>query len=281
MKKTCLLILMTLMVTLGMAQNKSPFPTRKQISVLLKSKTYVVLDNPTSGFSVALKKAVQEDWKLTPYEFISDQDFQKLRYDSNSSFLVFTKTKFEKDEEGVYYNFINLLLGDTTKDITLMPEFASVPVSYVFTSDGDYLYKFPVIIRFIQDHVKLIDLSPNNSRMKFLRYYNKNIKQIKSKTLLLTQGDIAKGIDPASIATLYKHPVKIVSHKEIEQAINQKSPDMLFLHKVGPSDEDVKTGRSYVLIFGTDDSKLYYFNYHDISAKEPDGFTKDDFERIR
>jgi hypothetical protein len=284
MKKILLILVLMTSGIAGFSQNKSPFPERKQISAFLKSELEVVLDgkNPASGYNIMIKKAIQDYWKITPYKFISDADFQKMRTDSTKSFLVLVKQSFTKDKYEVYYGFVNLLLGGSAEDITLMTEFANVPLCYTNTDESEYDYKMGVIVQFIQNHVQLMNLTPNNKSLKNLKFYNKNIREIRKKTLLIAQTDLAAGLDTLTdFKALYPYDLKIVTHDEIEKAITSKAENTVFLHKVGPGQDNNYFGRSYQLIFGTDDNKLYYFDYHKVDDKKPDGFSKSDFFMIK
>ena len=89
----------------------------------MQSKTLVVME-PTmfSDFNIYIKKAVEQTWKITPFEFVDYKEFEEKRADSTYSFLVLTQTSFERDKSGVHYNFLNLLLGADVRAIDAMPE---------------------------------------------------------------------------------------------------------------------------------------------------------------
>jgi hypothetical protein len=67
--------------------------------------------------------------------------------------------------------------------------------------------------------------------------------------------------------------------EDIEQAIKDRDEDVVFLHKVGPEGTKMDA-RCYNVIIGAADANFYYFDYHKISDKSPDGFLESDFKSL-
>lgn len=264
------------------ALSQAPFPTERDMDLFMKSKTLVVLE-PTmfSDYNIYIKKAIEENWQITPFKFVEYKEFKEMRADSSYSFLVLTQTSFERDKSNVYYNFLNLLLGADVKVIGEMPEFCSIPLSYSEVEEPRYPAKLGVMLTFMQDHVKLIAENITLTGLKKLSYYNKNANQVKNKILLVTSADLAGEVNTLKkIKATYSHDVRLVSEDEVEVAIENKAPNTVIVHKVGPEDTN-KSGWCYKAIFGTDDSKLYFFDNHTVSEKRPDGLLVKDFIKLR
>jgi hypothetical protein len=280
MRKTYLFLLFSLLSLAAFSQ--APFPTEKDINLFKKSKTLVVMEPAMfSDFNVYIKNAVEKHWKITPYEFVKYEEFEEKRADSTYSFLVLTQTSFERDKSNVYYNFLNLLLGADVKEIGEMPEFCSIPLSYSKVEESRYPAKLGIMLAFMQDHVNRIAENIEATGLKNLSYYNRYSNQVKDKTLLVTSADLAGEVNTLKkIQVTYPHDVKLVSEEEVEEAIKNKAPNTVIVHKVGPEDTN-KSGWCYKAIFGTEDSKLYFFDYHTVSEKRPDGLLEKDFKRLR
>jgi hypothetical protein len=115
---------------------------------------------------------------------------------------------------------------------------------------------------------------------KYLKYYNKNIPGIKNKTILVEQDDLAPEISTIErIKAIYTNNIKIVTDDEISKAIENKTPDTIILHKVGPMG-DRYSGYCFVMLIGTDDSELYYYNLHMVDKANPNGLLPDDLKRL-
>ena len=113
-----------------------------------------------------------------------------------------------------------------------------------------------------------------------LQYYNDNIKEIKDKTLYLLEDELAPDVNStARIKKIYPYKFKIVNKDEITDAIKKRDENVVFLHKVGPEGTKVNA-RCYKIIIGAADANFYYFDYHKISNKKPDGFLADDFKKL-
>ncbi|NJM15440.1 MAG: hypothetical protein HC896_08750 [Bacteroidales bacterium] len=51
------------------------------------------------------------------------------------------------------------------------------------------------------------------------------------------------------------------------------------MHKVGPEGTRL-SARCYKIIIGASDADFYYFDYHMIDDKHPDGFLKSDLKKL-
>jgi len=63
------------------------------------------------------------------------------------------------------------------------------------------------------------------------------------------------------------------------KAIENKTPNTVILHKVGPAGER-HTGRCFKMLIGTDDSNMYYYNEHLLDHDNPNGLLPADLKRM-
>ena len=255
-------------------------PTRDDLARFPKTKTLVVLeDNPLSEYNLVLKEVMPLEWNITPYDFISWKEFETKRMDPAYSFIVMTEVKYDKDKSNAKYNFMSLLLGGSGVTINNMPDLCPIPLSYYGVGDDDYSYKLGIFLRFMQKHVKLLMENPGLAGENILKYYNKNISDIRGKTLYLVASEMAKDVNTIpKIKKVYSGQVKLVSKDEVKQAIADKL-DIVFLHKVGPESTKFKA-RCYKILIGAADANFYYFDYHIVSDDKPDGFLAKDFKKL-
>jgi hypothetical protein len=245
----------------------------------MASKTCVVLE-ADPFYNAYIKEAVKDYWKITPYEFIEVKEFNLRRKDPAYSFLVLTETNFDRDKSGSVFNFINLLQGKKVDKLVEVPEICAVPLSFLGADDYEYGFKLGVILSFIQKHAKMISDDPSLTGRRYLRYYNKNIPEVIKKTILVREEDLSPAISTIeSIKAIYKHDIKIVSEDSIRSAIAGKAPNTLILHKVGPAG-NFKNGYCFKMLIGADDADMYYYNYHLVDAKNPNGLLESDLKRL-
>jgi len=260
---------------------QAPFPTNDEIKQFNASKTCVVLeDDPFSTYNIYIKEVVKATWKITPYEFITVRDFNVRRLNPAYSFIVLTQTNFDKDKSHGLYNFINLLQGKDVNLLAEMPEVCAIPLSFAGVNDIEYSYKLGPILAFMQKHAQKISDDPSLTLRKYLKYYNKNIPEIKDKTILVKSEDLAPSISTIDrIHRYYTSKIEIVDTEQMQKAIEDNSPNTVILHKVGPRG-DRRTGYCFIMLLGLEDSELYYYNLHLVDNANPNGLLPEDLKRL-
>ncbi len=279
--KTIIISTCLALICLHNAFSQISYPTPRDAGKIMNTKTLVVLeDNMFSSFNSHIKTVVNEFWDITEFEFVSAKEFNEKRRDEQYSFLVPIQTSFQKDKSNTQWVFLNLLLGAKTEAIAGMPEFCSIPLYVISEEEEGYGYYLPLIIQFIQKRVAQIKENPDVKSLENLTYYNKNIPMLENKTIFVQENDLSPEINTIEkIAEYYPYKVNIVSEDEIEQAIKEKIENVVVLHSAGPgASEDA--GRCYKMLFGADDSRMYFYNYHTINSKRPDGLLSRDLIRL-
>lgn len=279
MKKTFAFLPLALITLLMPAQ--APFPSRTEIRQFPSSTTCVVLeDDDFSFFNSFIKKAMQEYWTLTPFEFISYEEFSLRRNKPQYSFIMITETTLDKDKSNSVFNFLNLVLGKNVRNMNEMPEICAIPLSCASQDDLDYGYKLGAFLLFMQKHAMLIIEDPSKTGRRYLRFYNENIPELVSRKILFRQEDLSPAVgDTDKIKTIYSGDFEIVEEKDIVKAIETKTPGTVVLHKVAPV-ADAGEGYCFKMLIGTDDAIMYYYNSHAIDETNPNGFLPADLKRI-
>jgi hypothetical protein len=260
---------------------QSYLPSREDIMAFFTTKILVVLeDNPLMEYNSIIKTVMQQEWNITEYDFISDKEFQEKRMDPQYSFIYMSQVTFESDKTDAVYRFLHLSLGGDYFRLNEMPDIASVPLAYFSVSEDRYAYKLGILVRFMQNHAELLRNHPEIISANVFKHYNDNIKDIRNKTLYLLEDELAPSVNSrAKISKVYPYKFQIVTMDDIEEAIKDRDPDIVFLHKVGPEGTKMDA-RSYKVIIGAADANFYYFDYHKINSKNPDGFLETDFNKL-
>jgi hypothetical protein len=266
----------------GILSGQAPFPNKDEIKKFSESKTCVVLeDDQLSSFNFYMKKAMEKYWKLTPFEFINVNEFNIRRLNTAYSFIVLTETNFDKDKSNSVFNFINLLQGKDVDKLGEMPEICAVPLSFAGEDDLEYGYKLGSILEFMQKHAQLIMEDPSKTGRKYLKFYNENIPAIMKKKILVKEEDLSPDIGTIErIKAIYSNEIEIVPEEVILKAIEEKTPNTVILHKVGPVGETKDLGYCFKMLIGTDDANMYYYNVHTIDKSNPNGFLPSDLKRL-
>ncbi|MFO7863667.1 MAG: hypothetical protein R6U85_06680 [Salinivirgaceae bacterium] len=259
--------------------------SQDELNRLKKTKTIVMLEsNPLLMFNRVIKTVMEKHWDITEYEFMTfnNEDFDKLRKDPNLSFLMINRIYYNKDKTRAQYQFLNLSLGGDYERANQMPTLAGLPISYVDVEEETYDYKLGLILRFIQEHVKISMQNPDvNKSNKMLKLYRKKLTTIHDKTLYVMKEELSPEVNTkAKIKEYYPFEVVITTKEEIKKVIDARDPNAVILHQVGPK-TSVRKARCWNVIMGADDARLYYFNYHMIkTGKRPEGLLAKDFKKL-
>jgi hypothetical protein len=279
MKRILLFFASCLIVTLTFAQR--PTATIAQVNAFLKSTLYVVTDeNPTSEYNMNIKIAVEKNWKITNFEFINYTDFESKRLDPANSFLVLSEINFPKDKVQMKYDFVSILVGGNFPSVNEMPEICTFPVGYSEGDDDASMYKLPAIIGFFNLHITNMQTNPKLLKDKKYAYYTKQAKNMKKSTFYLVADEQLPELNTdKKIKPLYSGKITLMGRDEIGNFIEKRMNNVVFLHKVGPSDSKITGTRCYTIVMGTDFT-LYYFKYHLISEKAPNGLMANDWKTL-
>ncbi|HAF28205.1 MAG TPA: hypothetical protein DCG75_04065 [Bacteroidales bacterium] len=258
-------------------------PTEADLNQFLNSKLYVVLEsNPIAEYNFKIQDAVKKTWTLTDYEFISLDQFEEMFNDPGKSFLMMTQVVFQNDRTKVRYNFLSIFIGKYGLDsFEKLPDIAAIPLSYTEVDEEFWAYKMESLVRFMQTHIQNMRDNPDMIKKNIFEYYNEFTKDIKQKTLYLVKDEVSPDINTeAKIKQIYPYKVKFVTREEIEEAITNRDPEVVYLHKVGPQGTRLRA-RCYKIIIGAKDANFYYFDYHWVEkGKNFDGFLDDDFKKL-
>lgn len=275
------LLLLLLSLSFSVAHGATPL-TKQHVDAFLSRPLYVVLDNnPMSDWNMKLADAVKEFWTLTEYHFINDTQYEQMKFDEDKAFLVRLRVSFPGDPMKSEYNFMCFTIGYKTRRESDIPTICYIPLGYRKVDMLSWTYKLPSFLRFAQKHIELIHGRPELIRSDNpFEHYNKNLPSLGSKEVWMIREDIAPDMrSESAIRKYYTGRFRLVTKDDIEQAINDKRDDVVYLHKVGPEGTDNRA-RIYKVLIGAGDDRVYYFDYHMVSSRKPDGFLKSDFRRI-
>jgi len=151
MKHTAMFSFLIILVFSSETFAQQNYAKEADFKAFMQSKTLVVLNNTMlSDYNESIKAAVKSLWKITPYEFISQKEFEAKKSNKAFSFLILSDATLEQKEVVMRYNILNLVLGGKAKTLNEMIDLGSVPLSYSDEEENSYLYKIGCIIQFMQ-----------------------------------------------------------------------------------------------------------------------------------
>ncbi|MCL2073917.1 MAG: hypothetical protein FWH18_08355 [Marinilabiliaceae bacterium] len=280
MKKTVMILLVGIAINVAIAQQH--IPTLDDYKRFLTSKTMVVWDEvQLSQFNWKIKEVMDRAWTLTPVEYITFKEFEKLKNDPDLSFIINNVASFDSDKIKARFDFLSLLMGQPDQKLRNLPDLCSLPLSYAQVDDDTYSYKLEAFILFMQAYVNEVLADPTLiGDLGFKKYSKKKGGNLSDKTLYLLKNEVAKDInDEKKIKAVYPYAVKFVTPEEIEAAIARRDNNVVFMHKVGPTRTTAKT-RVYKIIVGAGDSKLYFHTHQMMKSAADNAIQAKDLKKM-
>lgn len=274
-------VLLVILPLRYMQAQREYLPTPGDLEHFYNTKTYVVLEaNPLSDYNMEIRDAVNKYWNITDYEFLSFEEFEEKSRDPDASFLYQAAVSFEKDRTRARYTFLCLSMGGDVISLDDLKDLANIPLSYYGLDADHYAYKLGVMVRFLQDHIRLITKHPEFVTQNVYRHYNENMADVRGKTLYLVKDEVESSIaSEVMIRQIYPYHVRLVDREKIKELIMSGDEDAVILHKVGPEGKNLNA-RVYKILIGAADGKFYYYSFHKVTNKKPDAFLADDLKKI-
>ena len=253
-------IIFTILVTISFSFAHGQFGELPYNQVAeLKQQTIKVALNEGDPFSSAFKKAVEENWTFTKYEFTTEEKILSSGYEKKDEVfqLGFYKGTFQNSkyvmENVPFIGIVNKIAGKKNyangKDFNI---YFPYPIDGI---EEKYLPGYLALnIQLLDNYLK--KLGDPNRKTPTLYVYLKNIEtkniECKKKKILICKEDLYA--EEADITSTYKFDYEIVSRDKINEAILNKE-DVLFYYLV-PS-----LKYSYHLFISAKDGTVLFSNH--------------------
>lgn len=277
MKKILILFLAALLIPAGMAAQAQITTKKVKIEDFSEKVTKIVLSG-NMFYDSTLKEAVREHWTISPYEFCSLSDFQKMNTDADYYFLIKVKGQFRKESEpGI--EFLSLLKGgpEASKGLDNMLELITFPYAAVESPSGRETVFLPLVLDIIQQHV-LSSIATDIVAYSPLAAYSNNIGKIRGCKVVMAEEDLSS--EAFRMRDRYlKDPVVVTDMDSADGYVTRHAEDVVVSYTVCP--EDPEPGAfCYKMLINVGNGELYYFRKHRITRKTGPGFLIEDIKRI-
>ncbi len=240
--------------------------------------TKVVIPS-TSLIDMSLRDAVIKGWKISPYEFCTEQEYEKIKEDTTFYFLMRTDGIFGKEYEP-RLEYLTLIKGgpEFKRGLFKSAELISLPMQARGDESGQILSFIPAYLDIIQNYIYrvqkgvLLSFAGESS-------YGANLSDMKGKTVLFTKENIGYPIREDEIKWNFRGRAEMVEQQEIEKTISESSGDIVVSLVISPVGNP-NGGYCYKLLIGADNHELYFFRKHKIKSRLKAGFTKEDIKKI-
>ncbi|MFA6334233.1 MAG: hypothetical protein WCX48_01590 [Bacteroidales bacterium] len=235
---------------------------------------------PSTGLiDLSIRDAVKKGWKISPYEFCSSQEYEKIKEDTSFYFLMRTDGIFGSEHEP-RLEYLTLIKGgpEFRKGLFTSAEIISLPFQARGDESGHILPFIPAYLDIMQNYIykvqKEIMLAFTGASS-----YGENLAGIKGMSILFNNTDIGFPTRKDELKWTFRGRAESVESEEIEKALYESTPDLvvsLVISTIG----NPKGGYCYKLLIGTENHELFFFRKHKISSRLPAGFTKEEIKKI-
>ena len=251
--------------------------TRKEKLKDLTAKTTKVVLSGDEVFNEALKESVSATWTLSPFEFCTTKEFDKIKTSENFYFLLLVKGQQRKESEpGI--DLLTLVKGGegAVKSVDDMLEVVTFPLRSAVDPSGREFVLLPAFLTIMQDHA----LNLMKSEMKaYSPLAATETKKLGMKRIYFSKDDFAPQVSQKAIDSLDEDIIVEEDEDDVDKVFTDGTFNAVISYVVAPS-EPVNGSVCYKLLIGADNHKLYWFKKHRISARSGSGFLESDLRAI-
>lgn len=278
MMKKFLILIMAVMLPI-LASGQAQITTKKaKIADFPNKVTKVVLPG-NAFYDGAFQEVISSRWRVSPFEFCSLSEFDKLKGSDQYYFMMLTQGQF-KNENEPGLQFITLIKGgaDAAKGIDSMLEVVTVPFAAADFPSGRELIYLPALIDIIQNYT-MSSIEKDFSNLGGLSAYATNLTKANKMEIVFAEDDLSDEITDADKAAMAEKNISITDSEEVDALADGKGSNTLVSYTVAP-EEPVAGSFCYKMLIDTNTHELYYFRKHKISKKLSKGFLSEDIKRI-
>ena len=269
-----------------LAQNlRRVVPTSENINNFFANTTMVVVPENDFLMEATFRKAVEDRWTITPFKFITYNEFEAMQGDTKQAFLMLFSGIYAKDKAQNEYIYMGLLMGCKEGTLNRMPEFIMLPVGGIVNESENQYEMFGIFAGVVQHHMRNLKANPANARRTLSALYssNANIKLLKGKTLLISEENFAEPTTQEDMDKLFNQQLQLASYDEIADAIEERAANTVIGYVVYPDSQQSKGSYCYKMLLNTDTCELIYYREQRVGgllgySKRNSGFLKGEIQ---
>ena len=274
-----ILILLTALVIPVITSAQAQINTKKvKIGDFTEKITKVVLTG-NSFLDSSLKSDVANKWRVSPYEFCTLEEFEKLKYYDDYYFLLTVSGKFKK-EDGPGIDLLTLVKGGNgaSGGINGLLEVVSIPICPTEDPSGREFVFLPVLLDIIQSYT-LESMEKDISGYTGLSNYSMNLHKAARMEIIFSENDLSNEITREFRDLNFDSDMVITDEDTADGYVFELEPNTLVSYTVSPTTPQPGS-YCYKMLINTQTNELYYYRRHKISKKFGPGFLAEDIKRI-
>ena len=281
MKRTLTIIILALVaMTIIPADlfGQAQIYTRKEKLKDITTKTVKVVMTGDEILDEALKQSVTSTWTMSPFEFCTQEEFNKIKSDSKFYFLIVVKGQQRKESEpGI--DLLTMVKGGegSDKSINDMLEVVTFPLRSAVDPSGREFVLLPAFLSIMQEHAQGLTSSEVKA---YSTVGATDSKKLRMKQIYFYEEDFSPTLDDKVVGSLDEDIFVKDDEQEVDDIFTNGTFNAVVSYVVAPT-EPVNGSVCYKMLIGADDHKLYWYKKHRISARQGAGFLDADLKAIK
>ena len=281
MKRTLTIIILALIaMTIIPADlfGQAQIYTRKEKLKDITTKTVKVVMTGDEILDEALKQSVTSTWTMSPFEFCTQEEFNKIKSDSKFYFLIVVKGQQRKESEpGI--DLLTMVKGGegSDKSINDMLEVVTFPLRSAVDPSGREFVLLPAFLSIMQEHAQGLTSSEVKA---YSTVGATDSKKLRMKQIYFYEEDFSPTLDEKVVESLDEDIFVKDDEQEVDDIFTNGTFNAVVSYVVAPT-EPVNGSVCYKMLIGADDHKLYWYKKHRISARQGAGFLDADLKAIK
>ncbi len=281
MKRTLTIIILALVaMTIIPADlfGQAQIYTRKEKLKDITTKTVKVVMTGDEILDEALKQSVTSTWTMSPFEFCTQEEFNKIKSDSKFYFLIVVKGQQRKESEpGI--DLLTMVKGGegSDKSINDMLEVVTFPLRSAVDPSGREFVLLPAFLSIMQEHAQGLTSSEVKA---YSTVGATDSKKLRMKQIYFYEEDFSPTLDEKVVESMDEDIFVKDDEQEVDDIFTNGTFNAVVSYVVAPT-EPVNGSVCYKMLIGADDHKLYWYKKHRISARQGAGFLDADLKAIK
>ena len=252
--------------------------TRKEKLKDITAKTVKVVMTGDEVLDEAMKQSVTTSWTISPFEFCSNEEFQKIKTDNKFYFLLVVKGQQRKESEpGI--DLLTMVKGGegADKSINDMLEVVTFPFRSAVDPSGREFTLLPAFLTIMQEHA----IEQTSSEVKaYSSLGASDSKKLRMKQIYFSEEDFSPQVEKKTLESLDEDIFIEEDEGDVDDIFDEGKFNAVISYVVAPA-EPVNGSVCYKLLIGADDHKLYWYKKHKISPRQGAGFLDSDLKAIK
>ena len=274
----CITAVLTLLFPLCLGAQQKVSTKKFKIADLNSRTTKVVLTG-NDLTDTSLKQEVSSRWRISPYEFCSAEEYNALKKNPDTYFLLLARS-----EEKKYRGILTLTLmkgGDPASDDQRKRpvDVASLPVCASGWPSGREITFMAAFLDILQDYVSRA-MESDKVAYKGFDIYSGKARRCAHKNIFFADSDIVPDIgEPLFVRQHFDGDMVICDEAQADREFSQGAYNTLVSYTVAPFDPE-EGDFCYKMLIDAGSHELCYWSHHRIGESKWAGFLTKDVKKI-